>query len=156
MSVLYVYHWLMCLAVCVTRHWQTFGRLVQELNVCTVRVSLINVLGCLCNGALADIRSTGAGTKCLYCTCIIDWCAWLFVLQGTGRHSVDWCRNLMSVLYVYHWSMCLAVCVTRHWQTSGRLVQELNVCTVRVSLIDVLGCLCNWALADIRSTGAGT
>ena len=24
----------------------------------------------------------------------------------------------------------MVVCTTRHWQTSGRLVQELNVCTV--------------------------
>ena len=24
--------------VCTTRHWQTYGRLVQELNVCTVGV----------------------------------------------------------------------------------------------------------------------
>ena len=42
------------------------------------------------------------------------------------------------------WHYCLSytidllfvvVCTTRHWHTSGRLVQELNVCTVDVSLI---------------------
>ena len=26
--------------------------------------------------------------------------------------------------------LCLGVCTTRHWQTSGRLVQGINVCTV--------------------------
>ena len=61
------------------RHCQTPARLVQELNVCTVRVSLIDVFGCLCNEVPADVWSTGAGTKCLYCTCIIDRCVWLFV-----------------------------------------------------------------------------
>ena len=38
----------------------------------------------------------------------------------------------------------MGVCTTGHWRTSGRLVQELNVCTV-----------CNdQALADVRSIGA--
>ena len=27
----------------------------------------------------------------------------------------------------------MGICTTRHWQTSGRLVQELNVCTVHLS-----------------------
>ena len=30
--------------------------------------------------------------------------------------------------------LSMGVCTTRHWQTSGRLVQELNVCTVYISL----------------------
>ena len=34
--------------------------------------------------------------------------------------------------------LSLVVCITRHWQTSGRLVQELNVCTGRP---DVCTCL---------------
>ena len=28
--------------------------------------------------------------------------------------------------------LSLGVCIARHWQASGRLVQELNVCTVAV------------------------
>ena len=35
--------------------------------------------------------------------------------------------SLMSLADILH-----AVCTTRHWQTSGRLVQELNVCTLHV------------------------
>ena len=37
-------------------------------------------------------------------------------------HLCAW-LNLFDIL-------SMAVCTTRHWQTSGRLVQELNVCTV--------------------------
>ena len=29
--------------------------------------------------------------------------------------------------------LSMVVCTTRHWQTSGRLVQELNDCTVRIA-----------------------
>ena len=32
----------------------------------------------------------------------------------------------------YFLTLSMGVCTTRHWQTSGRLVQELNVCTVHV------------------------
>ena len=51
----------------------------------------------------------------------------------TSKLNVALIRNLRGSL------MCLAyffdmipngVCTTAHWQTSGRLVQELNVCTV--------------------------
>ena len=34
---------------------------------------------------------------------------------------------ILDVLY-------MDVCITSQWQTSGRLVQELNVCTVQVSV----------------------
>ena len=76
-------------SVCTTRHWQTSGRLVQELDVCTVCMDdptikhnldsqatwTIDVLGffwhvirwCLYNQALAAVRSTGTGVRCLYC-----------------------------------------------------------------------------------------
>ena len=37
-----------------------------------------------------------------------------------------------------------AVCTTRHWRTSGWLVQELNVCTVVLPLIDCLSELYHW------------
>ena len=33
---------MLSMGVCTTRHWQTFGRLVQELNVYTVTVRLSN------------------------------------------------------------------------------------------------------------------
>ena len=34
--------------------------------------------------------------------------------------------------------LSMGVCTTRHWKTSGRLVQELNACTVDSSGQDVL------------------
>ena len=33
-------------------------------------------------------------------------------------------------LFVFLDMPSMSVCTTRHWQTSGRLVQELNVCTL--------------------------
>ena len=30
--------------------------------------------------------------------------------------------------------LSIGICTTRHWRTSGRLVQELNVCTVSLYL----------------------
>ena len=35
-DVLDLFHDMLSMNVCATRHWHTFGRLVQELNVCTV------------------------------------------------------------------------------------------------------------------------
>ena len=35
--------------------------------------------------------------------------------------------------------LSMGVCTTRHWQTSSRLVQELNVCTVHISVLTDLG-----------------
>ena len=34
--------------------------------------------------------------------------------------------------------LSMGVCTTRHWQTSGRLVQDLNVCTVLLLLLLLL------------------
>ena len=52
----------------------------------------------------------------------------------------------MSVLYVGHWyapglffdMISMNVCTIRHWQTSGRLVQKLNVCTVSMAIRKLL------------------
>ena len=40
----------------------------------------------------------------------------------------------IDVLGLFVDMLSMGVCTTTHWQTSGRLVQELNVCTVYVSL----------------------
>ena len=56
--------------------------ITSELNealVCKLRVSLMSLsdifdipsVGVLYNQALADVRSTGAGIKCLYCTSVL-------------------------------------------------------------------------------------
>ena len=36
---------------------------------------------------------------------------------------------VIDVLW-YFLTLSMGVCTTRHWQTSGRLVQELNVCNI--------------------------
>ena len=42
------------------------------------------------------------------------------------------CKLRVSLMcFAYYFDMLsMGVCTTSHWQTSGRLVQELNVCTV--------------------------
>ena len=106
---------------------------------------------CLYDQALADVRSTGAGIKCLYCTAcnghdhpIAQDNCWILTVVGYIQ-----CRDLIPALNVcavraYYTTahpidvfepfkknmLTMEFCTTRHWQTSGRLVQELNVCTV--------------------------
>ena len=43
-----------------------------------------------------------------------------------------------SLIYLAYFIGMLStgVCTPRHWQTSGRLVQELNVCTLQSSVYD--------------------
>ena len=43
---------------------------------------------------------------------------------------------VIDVLGLFFDMSSTGVCTARHWQTSGRLVQELNVCNVKVSKID--------------------
>ena len=60
-------------------------------------------------------------------------------VSGVLMHGIpqNWMK-LWIASYVCHWCPWLifltynpwAFCTTRHWQTSGRLVQELNGCTV--------------------------
>ena len=38
---------------------------------------------------------------------------------------------LMCLAYLFD-MLSMGVCKTRHWQTSGRLVQELNACTIYI------------------------
>ena len=40
-------------------------------------------------------------------------------------------RKLLCAWPIFD-TLSISVCTTRHWQTSGQLVQELNVCTVYV------------------------
>ena len=43
--------------------------------------------------------------------------------------------RVTDVLGLYFDMLSMDVCTTKHLQTSGRLVQELNVCTVRAPVI---------------------
>ena len=40
------------------------------------------------------------------------------------------CGSFSDVLSLFSDMLSMGVCTTKHWQMSGRLVQELNVCTV--------------------------
>ena len=46
-----------------------------------------------------------------------------FILLASYVKAIDVLGSFFNMLSV-------GFCTTRHWQTSGRLVQELNVCTV--------------------------
>ena len=46
--------------------------------------------------------------------------------------------------------MSLSVCTTRHWQTSSRLVQKLDVCTVHVLRCDNVHSIGVKCLSDIN------
>ena len=54
----------------------------------------------------------------------------------TTERSVDsQVRGVIGVLGLFFDMLSMGVCTTKHCQTSGRLVQKLNVCTVE-SVID--------------------
>ena len=52
----------------------------------------------------------------------------------TGRSfdSQATCTQVIDMIGSFFEMLSMGVCTTRHWQTSSRLVQELNVCTVAV------------------------
>ena len=63
----------------------------------------------------------------------VSW-AWMRpqVLGLTTERSFLICKlrgSLMCLSYCFD-TLSIGVCTTRHWQTSGRLVQEFDVCTV--------------------------
>ena len=47
----------------------------------------------------------------------------------TPQLNVVLVRKLLCAWLILD-TLSISVCTTRHWQTSGQLVQELNVCTV--------------------------
>ena len=56
----------------------------------------------------------------------------------TSQLNADVIRNLRGSLMclVYFFDMLsMGVCTTRHWQMSGRLVQELSACSVGLKKI---------------------
>ena len=44
---------------------------------------------------------------------------------------------VIDVLVLFFDMLFMGVCTTRHWQTSGRLVKKLNVCTVLPCIVQV-------------------
>ena len=46
---------------------------------------------------------------------------------------------IIDLLRLFSWHLSVAFHTTRHWQTTGRLVQKLNVCTVESN---------SWSLAE--------
>ena len=47
----------------------------------------------------------------------------------TSQLTVTLVRKLLCAWFIFD-MLSISFCTTRHWQTSGQLVQELNVCTV--------------------------
>ena len=47
----------------------------------------------------------------------------------TSQLNVVFVCKLLCAWLIFD-SLSISVCTTRHWQTSGQQVQELNVCTV--------------------------
>ena len=58
------------------------------------------------NGCMDDLTNERSfesqATWVIAIFCFMFWICypWVFVQLGTGRHPVDWCRNLISALYV--------------------------------------------------------
>ena len=55
----------------------------------------------------------------------------------TSQRNKVLVRKLLCAWLIFD-TLSVSVCTTTHWQTSGQLVQELNVCTVHVLLICIL------------------
>ena len=57
----------------------------------------------------------------------------------TSQLNVALIRKLRELLIslAYFLTLSVGVCTTRHCQTSGRLLQELNHCTVHIWKLDV-------------------
>ena len=51
----------------------------------------------------------------------------------TSQLNVALVRKLLCACLIFD-TLSISVCTTRHWQTSGQLMQELTVCTVYNSL----------------------
>ena len=49
------------------------------------------------------------------------------------ERSFEWQAWVIDMRGLYFDMLSMGFCTTRHWQTSGRLVQELNMCTVHVT-----------------------
>ena len=56
---------------------------MQELDVCTVIMMLVITFSLLVDGTSNDLDVL-----------------WVFVQPDTDRRPVDWCRNIMSVLWL--------------------------------------------------------
>ena len=56
-------------------------------------------------------------------------------LHNTTERSFDSHATWSIDVLVLFDMLSISICTTRHWQTSGRLVQELTVCTVIISTV---------------------
>ena len=54
-----------------------------------------------------------------------------------GRSFDSQASRDTDVLGLFFDLLPMGLCTTRHWQSSGRLVQELNICTVDVKICNV-------------------
>ena len=73
----------------------------------------------------------------------VSW-AWIHDDLTAACSSDSQAMGAIDVLGLFFDMLSMDVCTTRHWHTSGRLVQELNVCSVG-RVIGVHTCTCNIA-----------
>ena len=60
---------------------------------------------------------------------LLSW-AWMHEWPTTERNFIRKLRGSLMCFSYFIEMLSIGVCTTRQWQTSDRLVQELNVCTV--------------------------
>ena len=107
------------LGVCTTRQWQTAGRLGHEFNVCTVQ----------CRYVIPELNDWVARAKYTTARPIATQCI------GHECNHMSLTSQLKVALIR---KLSVGICTTRHRQTSGRLVQELNVNTVHLLRVFIL------------------
>ena len=67
---------------------------------------------CLNNQALADVRSTGAGIKCLYCKLLQAWSFWMLLIGYRPGGSIEYlCRGERQYVMILWWGILLSVIV---------------------------------------------
>ena len=122
------------MGVCTTRHWQTPGRLVQGLNICTVHVQCLAARAWYPTTCSIANRFSG------------HWC-----MDGlTTERSLDLqTTRVIDVLGLFFAMSSMGVCATRHWQTTGRLVQGLHV---RIVYVGVTGM---WSMVPMSRNARG-
>ena len=95
------------MVVCTTRHCQTSGRLVQELNVCTVSWTWCSCYSVIVSMGVCTTRHCQTSGR---------------LVQELNICTVGWTWYSCCSVHVI---VSMGVCTTRYCQTSGRLVQDL-------------------------------
>ena len=113
----------------------------NHTNMCAVDISII--LDTI--AARIGVSTVPTFNSCTKCMCISG----IIHDRTTDYHPVPWAwmnsqlnvalisklRGQLICLAYFFDMLSMVVCTIRHWETSGRLVQELNACTVAVLIM---------------------